>query len=99
VKLLLLTDRTLTSGRRLIEVVRAAVEGGAEQVVLREKDVSRSERAALADELRGFSPLIDADVHAALSVDASLAARNVAGGTAPDAVRRALADARRLIGE
>jgi argininosuccinate lyase len=50
------------------------------------------------DELRAFSPLIKKDVHAALSVDASLAARSVAGGTAPDAVRRALADARRLVG-
>jgi argininosuccinate lyase len=50
------------------------------------------------DELRGFSPLIDKDVHAALSVEASLAARNVVGGTAPEAVRRALADARRLVG-
>ena len=50
------------------------------------------------DELRGFSPLVDKDVHAALSVEASLAARNVVGGTAPEAVRRALADARRLVG-
>jgi argininosuccinate lyase len=50
------------------------------------------------DELRGFSPLVDEDVHAALSVEASLAARNVVGGTAPEAVRRALADARRLVG-
>jgi argininosuccinate lyase len=54
--------------------------------------------ALTLEELRGFSALIDADVHAALGVDASLAARNVAGGTAPEAVRRALADARRLVG-
>jgi argininosuccinate lyase len=54
--------------------------------------------ALTLEELRGFSPLVDTDVHAALSVDASLAARNVAGGTAPEAVRRALADARRLVG-
>ena len=58
VNLLVLTDRTLTSGRRLIEVVRAAVEGGAEQFVLREKDMSRSARAALADELREFVPTL-----------------------------------------
>jgi argininosuccinate lyase len=49
-------------------------------------------------ELQRFSPLIAADVHAALTVEASLAARNVAGGTAPEAVRRALADAQRLVG-
>ncbi|HYE89470.1 MAG TPA: argininosuccinate lyase [Terriglobales bacterium] len=51
------------------------------------------------DELRGFSPLIEKDVHAALTVDASLAARAVSGGTAPDAVRRALAEARRLLAD
>ncbi len=50
------------------------------------------------DELRTFSPLIGADVHAALTVEASLAARAVAGGTAPEAVARALDTARRLVG-
>jgi argininosuccinate lyase len=49
------------------------------------------------DELRRFSELIGADVHQALSVDASLRARAVTGGTAPDAVRRALAQARELV--
>jgi argininosuccinate lyase len=49
------------------------------------------------EELRGFSPLIGADVHAALSVEASLAARAVTGGTAPEAVARALAAARELV--
>jgi argininosuccinate lyase len=51
------------------------------------------------EELRGFSPLIEADVHAALTVEASLAARDVVGGTAPAVVRRALADARRRLDE
>jgi len=50
------------------------------------------------DELRGFSPLIGADVQAALTVEASLAARAVIGGTAPEAVTRALAAARQLVG-
>ena len=50
------------------------------------------------DELRGFSPLIGADVHAALTVEASLAARAVIGGTAPEAVQRALEAARQLVG-
>jgi len=49
------------------------------------------------DELRRFSELIGADVHQALTVDASLRARAVSGGTAPDAVRRALAEARELV--
>jgi argininosuccinate lyase len=48
--------------------------------------------------LRRFSPLIADDVTAALTVDASLRARAVTGGTAPDAVRRALAHARTLVG-
>jgi argininosuccinate lyase len=47
--------------------------------------------------LRKFSPLFDADVHEAISVDASLRARAVTGGTAPNAVRRSLDVARRLI--
>jgi argininosuccinate lyase len=49
------------------------------------------------DELRRFSELIERDVHQALTVDASLRARAVSGGTAPEAVRRALAQARELV--
>jgi argininosuccinate lyase len=48
-------------------------------------------------ELRRFSDRIDADVHGALTVEASLRARAVTGGTAPEAVRRALAQARLLV--
>jgi argininosuccinate lyase len=49
------------------------------------------------DDLRRFSPLIEGDVKDALGVDASLRARAVTGGTAPDAVARALATARAMI--
>ncbi len=49
------------------------------------------------DELRRFSDRFAADVGAALTVEASLRARAVSGGTAPDAVRRALALARSLL--
>jgi argininosuccinate lyase len=49
------------------------------------------------DELRPFSMLIGADVKDALGVEASLRARAVTGGTAPAAVRRALAAARALV--
>lgn len=49
--LLVLTDRRAT-GRPLVDVVRAAVAGGARLVVLRERDLPRDERAALADRLR-----------------------------------------------
>lgn len=58
VKLLVLTDRTLTGGRALIDVVRAAVAGGAERVVLREKDLPRDEREVLARALRAFVPVL-----------------------------------------
>ncbi len=43
------------------------------------------------EDLQRFSPLIDRDVYAALTVEASLRARSVVGGTAPEAVRQQLA--------
>ena len=46
-----LTDRRQARGS-LVNIVRAAVDGGARCVVLREKDLPRDERAALADALR-----------------------------------------------
>ena len=68
-------------------------------VVRHALDAGKELHALSLDELRRFSPLVEKDVHAALTVNASLAARNVEGGTAPDAVRRALADARRRLAE
>jgi argininosuccinate lyase len=50
-----------------------------------------------AGELRRFSPLFHDDAKDALTVEASLRARALTGGTAPDAVRRSLALARTLI--
>jgi argininosuccinate lyase len=49
------------------------------------------------DELHRLSPLFGPDFREAVSVDASLAARNVYGGTGPEAVSRALAEARALL--
>jgi len=69
------------------------------RVVRHALDAGKELTALSLEELRRFSPLVDADVHAALSVEASLAARNVAGGTGPEAVRKALAEARRLVGD
>jgi argininosuccinate lyase len=46
------------------------------------------------DELRQFSALIGRDVYAALTVEASLRARGVTGGTAPESVRQQLAQVR-----
>ena len=52
------------------------------------------------DELREFSPLIDADVGAVLTLEGSVASRDHVGGTAPRQVRAAIARHRlRLSGE
>jgi len=48
-------------------------------------------------ELKRFSALIDADVHAVLTLDGSVRARNHLGGTAPAQVRAALARARKRL--
>ena len=49
-------------------------------------------------ELQAFSPAIEADVHAVLSPDGSVASRRHIGGTAPEAVRQAVARARAALG-
>ena len=56
-------------------IVRHAIDGG------------RTLEALSLEELRTFSELFGPDVTSAISVDASLRARAVTGGTAPDAVR------------
>jgi thiamine-phosphate pyrophosphorylase len=50
-----LTDRRLAA-RPLVEVVEAAIRGGASWVVLREKDLGYGERRALAAKLRAVVP-------------------------------------------
>jgi argininosuccinate lyase len=51
------------------------------------------------EELRGFSPHIDSDVYAVLTLDGSVAARDHLGGTAPRQVRAAIARARQRLAE
>lgn len=68
------------------------------RVVRHALDAGKPLEALPADELRRFSPLFGDDVHVAITVEASLRARATTGGTAPDAVRRALALARTLVG-
>jgi argininosuccinate lyase len=48
-------------------------------------------------ELRAFSPLVGEDVKSVLSPEGSVAARRHVGGTAPEAVRAAIASARRRL--
>ena len=67
------------------------------RVVRHAIDAGLALEALPLETLRRFSPLIEADVSRALTVDASLRARSVTGGTAPEAVQRALAQARALI--
>jgi len=67
------------------QAVRLAIERGV-----------RLEALPLAA-LRGLSPLFGPDFTEAVSVGASLAARSGYGGTAPEAVARALAEARALL--
>jgi argininosuccinate lyase len=75
--------------RQAHEVVGKAVRLGLERgVALHELPL---------DELRVLSPLIGSDFREAVSVAASLAARSVYGGTAPEAVARALDEARGLL--
>ncbi|MGQ9516526.1 MAG: argininosuccinate lyase [Anaerolineae bacterium] len=49
------------------------------------------------EEYRAVSPAFEADLYDALSVEASVTARSTEGGTAPEAVRRQLEEARRLL--
>lgn len=49
------------------------------------------------DELQQFSELIDGDVADALGLDATLAAKGTVGGTSPERVAAALADARKYL--
>ena len=46
------------------------------------------------DELRRFSPLIDSDARSVMTPEGSVASRSHIGGTAPEAVRKAIARAR-----
>ena len=47
--------------------------------------------------LQSFSPAIDSDVYAVLTLDGSVAARNHVGGTAPEQVRAAIKRARKRL--
>ena len=49
------------------------------------------------EELQQFSPLIESDVYAVLTVEGSLASRNHIGGTAPEQVRAAIQRARKRL--
>jgi argininosuccinate lyase len=59
---------------------------------------SKSFQELSLDEYRSFSPLFADDVYG-ITVDTSVAARNVIGGTAPEQVLASLSRARKLVGK
>jgi len=75
-RLYCVTDRTQTAGRPLVDVVRAALDGGVRAVQLREKDLEGSELYHLATQLRKITEsyrawfLINERLDVALAVDA-----------------------------
>ncbi|MBI3147039.1 MAG: argininosuccinate lyase [Betaproteobacteria bacterium] len=74
----------------------------AHEVVARAVRHAETKACDLADlslvELQSFSPIIDGDIFAVLSLEGSVASRKHAGGTAPEQVRAAIAAARRQLG-
>ena len=67
--------------------------------IIREAERRGHSWAALPlGKLKSFSPLFEEDLHAALTVEAALARRSVPGGTAPAAVRTAIAECRARLG-
>jgi thiamine-phosphate pyrophosphorylase len=71
--LLVVTDRALAraAGHDLVEVVAAALDGGAREVLLRDRDLPPAERRRLAEELRSVTAAAGAAMHVA--GDAALA--------------------------
>ncbi len=92
----LVTDRTQTNGRPLVDVVGAALRGGIRAVQLRERDLTTRELCALAEQLRaltrrhGAALLINDRIDVALACDAD--------GVHLPGDSFAVADARSLLG-
>jgi thiamine-phosphate pyrophosphorylase len=97
IRLYLVTDRTQTYGRPLIEVVEAALRGGVDAVQLREKDLPAQELVALA---RGILPLCRQHGARLLINDRiDLALAVGADGVHLPAASFTSADARRILGD
>ncbi|MFQ5656273.1 MAG: thiamine phosphate synthase [Candidatus Methylomirabilales bacterium] len=100
--LYIVTDRTQTLDRSLVEVVGAALDGGARAFQLREKDLEGRELATLAERLLGLIRpaggilLINDRIDVALAVGADGAHLSQRG--LPPAVARRLLGSGRLLG-
>jgi thiamine-phosphate pyrophosphorylase len=101
-QLYLITDRHQTQGRPLLEVVKAAIDGGVEAVQLRERDLAPRELYPLAVALRGITQeagvklLINDRADLAMSVEAD--GVHLRTDSLPIAVARGLLGQGRLIG-
>ena len=71
--LYLVTDRTQTQGRDLLEVLEEALEGGARAIQLREKDLTGSELFTLAEKARNLCRRYDALLFVNDRVDVAIA--------------------------
>lgn len=98
----LVTDRTLLSGRQLVDVVAAAVEGGVTCVQLREKDTPAREFVSLAEELlkvlrpAGVPLIINDRIDVAVAADADGA--HVGRDDVPAAAARKILGPDRILG-
>jgi len=97
IRLYLITDRTQTAGRPLIDVVEAALHGGVDAVQVREKDLDARARLELARALLPICRRHGARLLINDRVDVALAAG--ADGVHLPATSFACADARRLVGD
>ena len=101
-KLYLVTDRPLSLGRDIDEIVREAVEGGVTMVQLREKECPTGEFVALAKRLKallaplGVPLIINDRVDVALAVDADGA--HIGQSDMPYEVARRLLGKEKIIG-
>jgi len=101
--LVLVTDRRATGGRDLVEVVRAALDGGLPAVQLRDKDLGGRALFLLAERLRDATARAGALLLVNDRLDVALAAGadgvHLGGGALPVAVARGLLPAGALVGQ
>lgn len=100
--LYLITDRCQTQGRPLVDVIRAALDGGVRAVQLREKDLGSRELYQLALDLRSLTDLYGAKLFINDRIDIAMAVGadgvHLGAGSIPVVEARRLVRANQLIG-
>jgi thiamine-phosphate pyrophosphorylase len=101
-KLIVVTDRTATGGRELVDVIAAALEAGLPAVQLREKDLSGRALLALAERLRALTARAGALLFVNDRVDVAVAVGadgvHLGRGSVPVETARSLLPASALVG-